>query len=121
MEIKMDISEIEFEDFSGSVNVSAHEYLNDDIVKLADLKLKVTAELGKRKATVGEVSNYDVGDYIEVERLAGHAVDIYIGKEKIAIGEIMEMDNNNFGLKIMEVVTKNGEFLKYITKNGEIE
>lgn len=120
MENKSEVFSVEFEDFSGTTNEKNKKYDQNDIVKLADLMLKVTAQLGISKSTIGEVSNYKVGDSIEVDRMAGHTVDIFIGDEKIAIGEIILMDDN-FGLRVTEVVSKNGEFLKNVKKNGEIE
>ncbi|GAB6441220.1 MULTISPECIES: FliM/FliN family flagellar motor switch protein [Bacillus cereus group] len=119
MERKPEIFSVEFEDFSGSASQKLGNIQND-IAKLADLKLKVIAQLGTSKSNIGEVSKYKVGDYIEVDRMAGHTVNIYVGEEKIAIGEVILMDKN-FGLRVTEVISKKGEFLKNISKNGEIE
>jgi len=120
MNYKPEIFTIEFDDFSGIEHENNIVYNHEDIVKLADLKLRVVAQLGISNSTVGEVSNYKVGDNIEVDRMAGHTVDIFIGKERIAIGEIILMDEN-FGLRVTEVVSQNGEFLKNVKKNGEVE
>ncbi|MFP3725763.1 FliM/FliN family flagellar motor switch protein [Priestia filamentosa] len=120
MENKTEIFSIEFEDFSGIEYEEELVHNQEDIAKLADLKLRVVAQLGISNSTVGEVFNYKVGDNIEVDRMAGHTVDIFIGKEKIAIGEIILMDEQ-FGLRVTEVVSKNGEFLKNVRKNGEVE
>lgn len=106
----------EFEDGSGNSRV----YVTDEIEKLAELKLNVRALLGMRNATVGEIRNYEIGDILEVERMDGHNVDIYVGDEKIAIGEIIPMDDN-FGLAITEVLDSSGAFLKGVRKNGDTE
>lgn len=114
----IEITSVEIAEFEGE-NESSKVYITDEIERLAELKLNVRALLGVRNATVGEVSNYEVGDILEVERVDGHSVDIYVGDEKIAIGEIIPMENN-FGLAITEVLDSSGDFLKQVRKNGEL-
>lgn len=115
-----EISSIEFPDFSGNHNLKQKVYIPDEIAKLADLRITVTAQLGIKEATVGEIENYKIGDVLEVERTPGHMVDIYVGDEKIAVGEIIPMEDK-FALVISEVLSINGEFLKNVRKNGEVE
>lgn len=115
-----EISSIEFPDFAGGKNEKKILFVPEEISKLADIKISVIAQLGAKEATVGEIEKYKEGDILEVERTPGHMVDIFVGQEKIAIGEIIPMENN-FALVISEVSDVNGDFLRNIRKNGEIE
>ena len=116
------ITNIEFSDFSGTPNQPSRAELNlsEELIILAEIELNMTAVLGTRSANFGEINSYKIGDIIEVERMAGHHVDVYIGSEKIAIGEIVPM-GDNFALIVNEVISKNGDFLKNLNKDGELE
>lgn len=114
----VEITNIEFAEFEDETK-SSRIYITDEIERLAELKLNVKALLGTRLATVGEIKNYEIGDILEIERMDGHNVDIYVGDEIIAIGEVIPMDSN-FGLAITEVLDAKGNFLKKVRKNGDI-
>lgn len=115
-----EISSIVFPDFAGDKNKKNKLFVPEEIAKLAELKISVIAQLGVKEASVGEIEKYKAGDILEVERISGHMVDICVGQKKIAIGEIIPMENN-FALVISEVVAENGDYLKNIRKNGEVE
>jgi flagellar motor switch/type III secretory pathway protein FliN len=117
---KTEIQSIDFSDFTGIQNRSTKINMKDDIQRLADLKLNVRAVLGKKITSVGEIGEYKLGDIVEVDRIAGHTVDIYVGLQKIALGEIILMDDNNFGLMVSHVLDEKGEFLKNVRKNGDV-
>jgi len=64
-----------------------------NIEKLAPLKLEITAELGRTTLTVGEFLALQEGDILELTKVAGDMVDIYINEQPFAQGEILLVHN----------------------------
>lgn len=114
-----EISSIELQDFSGEEGGS-RAIVSESVERLAELKLDVRALLGKRIATIAEIETYKVGDVLEVERIAGHSVDVYVGSEKIAVGEVVVMEDK-FALVVSEAVSRKSQFLSKVKKNGDVE
>ena len=113
-----EVSSIQLQDFAGEEKSKA--VISEDIERLADLKLDVRALLGTKQATLGEIDGYKVGDILEVDRIAGHSVDVYVGSEKVAVGEVVVMEDK-FALVVSEAISNKGDFLKKVKKNGEVE
>lgn len=75
---------------------------------LAGLQMSVTVELGRTDLTVAEVLGLGPGSVVELDRVAGEPVDILVNDRLIARGEVVVVDEN-FGVRIVEVVRRNGE------------
>lgn len=69
---------------------------------LNDVNLRVKIELGRTRMLVEEVLKLDVGSVVELERLAGDPVDVYVNERLIARGEILVL-NDNFCVRVSEV------------------
>lgn len=94
---------------------------HEDIHKLLDLKITMSANLGEKCLTVGEINEIRVGSVIEVDRIPGHMMEIQVGNEPLALGEIIPMENK-FGLVISEVIADGkNKMLKKMNRNGEID
>jgi flagellar motor switch protein FliN len=70
---------------------------------LMDVSLKVTVELGRTQMMLRQVLELQRGAVIELDRLAGDPVDIYVNERLIARGEVVVVDDK-FGVKITELV-----------------
>ena len=70
---------------------------------LLDLNLPVSIELGRTKMTVQEILRLGRGSVIQLERLAGEPVDIYVGDRRFAEGEVVVIDEH-FGIRLTSVV-----------------
>ncbi|MCL2185425.1 MAG: flagellar motor switch protein FliM [Treponema sp.] len=70
---------------------------------LKDINVQIIAELGRRSATLEQVSNFEEGTILELDKLAGEPVDIYANNVKIAIGEVVVVDEN-FGVRIIDII-----------------
>ena len=70
---------------------------------LLDLSLPVSIELGRTKMTVQEILRLGRGSVIQLERLAGEPVDIYVGDRRFAQGEVVVIDEH-FGIRLTSVV-----------------
>jgi flagellar motor switch protein FliN/FliY len=71
---------------------------------LLDLTLPVAIELGRTKMTVQEILRLGRGSVIQLERLAGEPIDIYVGDRRFAEGEVVVIDEH-FGIRITRVLS----------------
>jgi len=69
---------------------------------LYDIPLQVTVELGRTTKFVREILELAPGSIIELDKLAGEPVDIYVNRRRIARGEVVVIDEN-FGVRIAEI------------------
>jgi len=71
---------------------------------LLDVPLEFTVELGRTKKTIKEILDLGPGAVVELDKLAGEAVDIYINGRPIAKGEVVVIDEN-YGVRITEILS----------------
>jgi flagellar motor switch protein FliN/FliY len=74
------------------------------ISALLDLSLPVSIELGRTKMTVQEILRLGRGSVIQLDRLAGEPIDIYVGDRRFAEGEVVVIDEH-FGIRITRVLS----------------
>ena len=70
---------------------------------LLDLTLPVTIELGRTSMTVQEILRLGRGSVIQLDRLAGEPIDIYVGERRFAEGEVVVL-GEHFGVRITRVI-----------------
>lgn len=70
---------------------------------LADVNLDVKIELGRTRLLVDDVLKLTEGAVVELDKLAGDPVDIYVNDRHIARGEVLVL-NDNFCVRINEIV-----------------
>ena len=88
--------------------VSSHNSANIDM--LMDVSMMVTVELGRTRMTLRQVLDLQNGSVVELDRLAGDPVDIYVNERLIARGEVVVVDDK-FGVRITELVGAGGDKL----------
>lgn len=71
---------------------------------LMDVLLLLTVELGRAELTVKQVLDLQKGSVVELDRIAGDAVDIFVNDHLIAKGEVVVVDDK-FGVRITELVS----------------
>lgn len=72
---------------------------------LGDIPVQATVELGQTELSLKEILELAEGSIIELNRLAGEPLDLKIGGQLIAQGEVVAVDDY-YGLRITNVVTK---------------
>jgi len=72
---------------------------------LADIPIEATVELGKTKITLREVVELAEGSIISLDRVAGEPLDIKVGGQIVATGEVVAVDDC-YGIRITEVKIK---------------
>ena len=85
-------------DFGAGLGASAEVPLG----MLLDLSLPVSIELGRTSMTVQEILRLGRGAVIQLDRLAGEPIDIYVGDRKFAEGEVVVL-GEHFGVRISRI------------------
>jgi len=75
----------------------------DGIDMLRDVDLHVTIELGRTQMLVEDVLKLNDGAVVELDKLAGDPVDVYVNDCLIARGEVLVL-NDDFCIRISEIV-----------------
>ena len=70
---------------------------------LGDVDLHVSVELGRTEMLVEDVLKLSSGSVVELDKLAGDPVDIYVNQRLVARGEVLVL-NDNFCIRISEIV-----------------
>ena len=83
----------------------AGEQVADDsgIDMLGDVDLQVVIELGRTQMLVEDVLKLRQGSVVELDKLAGDPVDVYVNQRLVARGEVLVL-NDNFCVRINEIV-----------------
>jgi flagellar motor switch protein FliN/FliY len=69
---------------------------------LRDVHLPVRVELGRGRMPLGDLLRLGQGSVVELESLAGDPLDISVGDQVIARGEVLVLDEN-YCIRITEV------------------
>ncbi|MCO4099413.1 flagellar motor switch protein FliN [Gemmatimonas sp.] len=74
---------------------------------LLDLTLPVSIELGRTSMMVQELLRLGRGSVIQLDRLAGEPIEIYVGDRRFAEGEVVVL-GEHFGVRITRVLANPG-------------
>ncbi len=69
---------------------------------LLDIPLEVVVELGRTKKKISEVLEWTSGSIVDLDKMAGEPVDIYVNKKLVAKGEVVVIDEH-FGVRLTEI------------------
>ncbi len=70
---------------------------------LSDVNLNVKIELGRTRMVVEDVLKLAEGAVVELDKLAGDPVDVYVNERHIARGEVLVL-NDNFCVRVNEII-----------------
>jgi flagellar motor switch protein FliN len=70
---------------------------------LRDVDLNVKIELGRSRMLVEDVLRLSEGSVVELDKLAGDPVDVFVNDRLVARGEVLVL-NDNFCVRINEIV-----------------
>jgi len=72
---------------------------------IKDIRVRLSALLGTAEYSIGDISDFQEGSIITLDKLAGSPVDVYAGNVKIAEAEVVVVDEN-FGLRLIDIVAQ---------------
>ena len=70
---------------------------NLDIMQ--DISMHVSVELGKAKATIKDVMDFQEGSIVELDKIAGEQVEVYVNNKLVAKGEVIVIEDK-FGVRV---------------------
>jgi flagellar motor switch protein FliN len=76
---------------------------NSAINMLMDVNLLFTVELGRTQMPVKHVLELQKGSVVELDRVAGEPVDVFVNEHLMARGEVVVVDDK-FGVRITELI-----------------
>ena len=71
--------------------------------RVLDLRLPVVIELGRTNMLIKDIVELSPGSVIELNKLVGEPVDLYVNGKRFAQGEVVVIDEN-FGVRVTELV-----------------
>jgi flagellar motor switch protein FliN len=91
----------ELNDVEGGENAST----GHRVTMLSDVNLNVRIELGRTRMLVEEVLSLGEGSVVELDKIAGDPVDVYVNDRLVARGEVLVL-NDNFCVRINDVLSR---------------
>jgi len=70
---------------------------------ILDIPLEVVVELGRSKIVISELLQMSKGSIVELSKLAGEPMDIYVNGKLFARGEVVVV-NEKFGVRLTDIV-----------------
>ncbi len=82
-----------------------HDTLSKDMQFLFDVPLQVSVEVGRARILLKDLLQMGEGYVVELDKLAGEPLDLYVNSRLIARGEAVKV-GEKFGIKLTEVVSQ---------------
>lgn len=77
---------------------------HDNIGLIMDVPLEISVVLGRARRTIRDILEFNNGSLIELNRMAEEPVEILVNGKKIALGEVVVIDEN-FGVRITDIIS----------------
>lgn len=87
-----------------TVRSAADENKDRNLQLILDIPLRVTVELGRTKMPVNELLNLGQGSVIELAKLAGEPMEVFVNDKLIARGEAVVV-NEKFGVRLTDIIS----------------
>ena len=89
---------------SGKDDESLRNFDLSRMKMVLDVPLKVTVELGRTKLLVNDLLQLGQGSVIELDKMAGEPMEIYVNDKLVAMGEVVVV-NEKFGVRLTDVMS----------------
>lgn len=73
---------------------------------ILDIPLQLTVELGRTKLLVKDVLQLNQGSVVELTKLAGEPLDVFVNSKLVARAEAVVV-NEKFGIRLVDIVSPN--------------
>jgi len=115
MQEKVRIQSAGFNDLADEAQGAA---LSLDLV--LDISMPVTVELGRAPMSLRDLLQLRSGSVVELDKMAGDPVDLYVRDVRFARGEVVVVDNN-FGLRITEIINPQRRIREFGKSDGPVD
>lgn len=75
-----------------------------DLDFILDIPLDLSVELGRTKMLVNDLLQLGQGSIVELNKVAGEPLEIYINRKLVARGEVVVV-NEKFGVRLTDIVS----------------
>ena len=75
-----------------------------DLDFVLDIPLTINVELGRNRMLISELLQLGQGSVVELTKLAGEPMDVYVNSRLIARGEVVVV-NEKFGVRLTDIVS----------------
>ncbi len=99
--VKKPVKKLEFASFDES-DKTAEPPKNLDFI--LDIPLTISVELGRTKMVINDMLQLGQGSVIELAKLAGEPLDIYVNGKLMARGEVV-LVNDKFGVRLTDIIS----------------
>ncbi|MGE4520193.1 MAG: flagellar motor switch protein FliN [Desulfobacteraceae bacterium] len=82
----------------------SHEDAGRDLDFILDIPLELSVELGRSKMLVNDLLQLGQGSIVELNKLAGEPLEIYINHKLVARGEVVVV-NEKFGVRLTDIIS----------------
>lgn len=96
---------IEQANFSAFDPIELNQTEQQNLDMLLDIPLEVTVELGRTERSIRDILDLTAGSVVELDKLAGEPVDVFVNKKLIAKGEVVVIEEN-FGVRVTDIISQ---------------
>ena len=94
----------QFKNLTQEAKAPRPETVRRDLDFILDIPLDVSAELGRTKLLINELLQLGQGSVIELNKLAGEPLEIYVNGKLVARGEAVVI-NEKFGVRLTDIIS----------------
>ena len=98
------VARAQFGDLGPKAAVGGGQEMNLNLI--LDVAVTLALEVGRARMSVRDLLQLAPGAVVELDRLAGEALDVLVNGVRIARGEVVVV-NEKFGIRLTEVVSAN--------------
>ncbi|OEU66149.1 MAG: flagellar motor switch protein FliN [Desulfovibrio sp. S3730MH75] len=96
--------DVDLKDFTSEAKNPRHDGSRRDLDFILDIPLDVSAELGRTKMLINELLQLGAGSVVELTKLAGEPLEIYVNGKLVARGEAVVI-NEKFGIRLTDIIS----------------
>jgi len=95
------------EDIEKRQEAEANSFVQKEVPNLdfiLDIPLEISVELGRTKMLINELLQLGQGSVIELSKLAGEPLEVFINQRLVARGEVVVV-NEKFGIRLTDIIS----------------
>lgn len=93
-----------FKDLTEEAKIPRQDSDRRDLDFILDIPLDVSAELGRTKLLINELLQLGQGSVVELNKLAGEPLEVYVNGKLVARGEAVVI-NEKFGVRLTDIIS----------------
>ncbi|MEN6467015.1 MAG: flagellar motor switch protein FliN [Syntrophaceae bacterium] len=98
---KVEVSRMSFDEISKPEKAAASQM---DLDFILDIPLSLSVELGRSRMLINELLQLGQGSVIELTKIAGEPMDVFVNRRLIARGEVVVV-NEKFGVRLTDIIS----------------